>query len=246
MSRRNALKKKRAPGPSLGGWLRRIGIFLVILLTIPIFQVAAVRWINPPGTPEMLRFLIFSDDEAARQRGLKYAWIPLSDIPREQIHLVWASEDQRFFIHSGIDFLEIEKALKEAEITGDPPRGASTITQQAARCLFLWQGRSWIRKALEAYYTVLMELLLPKRRILELYLNVIEFGEGIFGVRAAALEFYGREPDALTRNQMAMIAAVMPDPKGFNPQSPSRRLLARQQRVLRLTNRSRFPWDEIE
>lgn len=196
-------------------------------------------------TPEMIRFQWFSQDEVAKKRGLQYEWMPLDEIPREQIHLIWASEDQRFFDHSGIDLDEIREAMLEAKISGEKPRGASTITMQAARCLFLWQGRSWIRKGLETYYTVLMEVLLPKRRILELYLNVIEFGEGVYGVRAAAETFYKCEPSQLSKNQMAMIAAVMPNPKEWNPLQPTQRLINRQKRVLRLTARSRFPWSEI-
>ncbi len=112
---------------------------------------------------------------------------------------------------------------------------------QCARSLFLWQGRSWIRKGLEAYYTVLMEALLPKRRILELYLNVIEFGQGVYGVGAAAETFYDRSPNELSLSQMAMIVAVMPNPKEWSVTEPSSRVRRRQQRVLRLAERANFP-----
>lgn len=233
------------------GWLRgrwMVGVLVLVgsLVLIPVVQVGLSRWVNPGATPEMLRFQWFSSNEEAKERGLQYQWIPLDEIPREQIHLIWASEDQRFFDHAGIDLDEIREALMEAEIAGGKPRGASTITMQAARCMYLWQGRSWVRKGLETYYTLLMERMLSKRRILELYLNVIEFGEGVYGVHAAAQVFYGCEPDALTKNQMAMLAAVMPSPKQWSPVDPTPRLLNRQKRVLRLTARSRFPWAEIE
>ncbi len=196
-------------------------------------------------TPEMVRFRLAGDAEA-KIRGLRYDWLPISEIPREQIKLVWASEDQRFFEHDGIDFEEIRLALREAEKSGDAPRGASTISMQCARCVFLWQGRSWIRKALEAYYTVLMEAMLPKQRILELYLNVIEFGDGVYGVGAAAQTFYDQELDTLSREQMAMLVAVMPNPKEWSVRDPSARVRRRQQRVLRLASQARFPADELK
>jgi len=251
MRRTKAQKDHDSRQAGWADWLRRwwiVGALFLVgsLVLIPVVQVGLSRWVNPAVTPEMLRFQLFSKNEDAGERGLQYRWIPLEKIPREQIHLIWASEDQRFFDHAGIDLDEIREALMEAEIEGGKPRGASTITMQAARCMYLWQGRSWLRKGLETYYTLLMELMLSKRRILELYLNVIEFGEGVYGVRAAAEVFYDREPDKLTKDQMAMIAAVMPSPKQWDPTEPTPRLLNRQKRVLRLTARSRFPWSEIE
>ncbi|MGC1481188.1 MAG: monofunctional biosynthetic peptidoglycan transglycosylase [Chthoniobacterales bacterium] len=212
----------------------------LLALLLPVLQVGCVRYLNPPITPEMVRFTLTAD-EGARKQGLRYEWIPLSEIPRDQVRFVWASEDQRFFEHNGIDFKEIGLALEEAEESGEAPRGASTISMQCARSVFLWQGRSWIRKGLEAYYTVLMEFLLPKRRILELYLNVIEFGEGVYGVRAAAETFYDREPDELSREQMAMLVAVMPNPKAWSVTDPSARVRKRQERVLRLAKDANFP-----
>jgi monofunctional biosynthetic peptidoglycan transglycosylase len=224
----------------------RFILIVLLLLLVPVFQVGCSRFVHPIWTPEMIRFHLFPPDAISKARGLQYDWMPLSQIPRQQVHLIWASEDQRFFDHGGIDWDEIQEALEEARTSGKKPRGASTISMQAARCVFLWQGRSWVRKGLEAYYTVLMELLLPKRRILELYLNTIEFGPGVFGVRAAAETFYQKMPAELSRNQMAMLAAVMPNPKAWNPTEPTPRLLRRQQRVLKLATRSQFPWAEVE
>ena len=131
--------------------------------------------------------------------------------------------------------------MKKAERTGKPVRGASTITNQCARSIFLWQGRSWLRKGLESYYTLWMEALLPKRRILELYANVIEMGPGIYGVEAAAQHFFGVSARGLTREQSAMLAAVLPNPKGWNPAQPNRALRVRQQRILRRERSARFP-----
>lgn len=241
-----ARSRKRSKSKNKSSWLLRIGILVLALALLPVFQIGMSRWWPIPRTPEMLRFQLFSDNDKARERGLRYQWIPLENMPQDQIHLIWASEDQRFFDHSGIDFDEIREALLESEISGKKPRGASTITMQAARSAYLWQGRSWIRKGLEAYYTVLMEALLSKRRILEIYFNVIEFGDGVFGVQAAAETFYGKQPDELSKEQMAMIAAVMPNPKGWDPRQPGPALSRRQKRVLRLAARSRFPWAEID
>jgi monofunctional biosynthetic peptidoglycan transglycosylase len=222
-------------------WLAWGVLAVVFLLLLPVVQVGCVKFVNPPITPEMLRFKLFSKNAAARARGLRYEWLPLAQVPRQQIRYLWASEDQRFFIHDGIDFEEIDQALAESKKTGRKPRGGSTITQQCARSLFLWQGRSWARKALEAYYTVVMERLLGKRRILELYVNVIEFGDGVYGIKAAAETYYRKPPSQLTHSQMAMLAAILPNPKEWNPVKPTSRVLQRQRRVLRLEQAARFP-----
>jgi monofunctional biosynthetic peptidoglycan transglycosylase len=121
--------------------------------------------------------------------------------------------------------------------------GASTITQQSARSLFLWQGRSWIRKGLEAYYTIWMELLLSKRRILELYVNVIEFGDGIYGIEAAAQHYYGKSARDLTREEAAMLAAILPAPRRWNPLAPNRIAKSRWEMILREMDSARLPWD---
>lgn len=235
-----AKKRKRKRGV-----LKWLVIAVLAVVLFPVIEVGCVKFVNPPLTPEMLRFKFFSDNAAARKRGLRYEWLPLDEIPRKQVRMIWASEDQRFFEHSGIDFEEIEDAIEEAKKSGEPPRGASTISMQCARSVFLWQGRSWIRKGLEAYYTLLMEALLSKQRILELYLNVIEFGEGIYGVGAAAETYYGRPVKNLTSSQMAMLAAVMPNPKEWDPRNPGRRLRSLQQRVLRLESQANFPKDKL-
>ncbi len=157
----------------------------------------------------------------------------LAQIPEMFLKHLWLSEDQRFFQHEGFDWKEMDLAMEKAERTGKPVRGASTITNQCARSIFLWQGRSWIRKGLESYYTIWMELLLPKRRILELYANVIEMGRGIYGVEAASRHYFGVSARGLTREQSAMLAAVLPNPKGWDPTKPSVMLRWRQQRILR-------------
>ena len=163
----------------------------------------------------------------------RYTWIDLPQIPRHFLRCVLTSEDQRFFQHHGFDWREIELAQLQAERSGKPLRGASTISMQCARSLFLWQGRSLIRKGLEAYYTFWLELLLPKRRILELYANVIEMGDGIYGIEAAAQAHFGTSARALNREQAALLAAILPNPRQRDPRQPSPAVNARAARILR-------------
>ena len=131
--------------------------------------------------------------------------------------------------------------MKEAKRKGKPVRGVSTITMQCARSIFLWQGRSWLRKGLESYYTFWMETLLSKRRILELYANVIEIGPGIYGVEAASQHYFGVSAIRLTREQSAMLAAVLPNPKRWDPTKPAAALRRRQQRILLREEQANFP-----
>ncbi len=213
---------------------------LAALFLLPPVQVAAVRFIHPPRT---LPMLIEQGTAAFSKQNppLLYRWIDLPQIPAMFLKHLWLSEDQRFFQHDGFDWKELDAAVKQAERKSEPVRGVSTITMQCARSIFLWQGRSWIRKGLESYYTVWMELLLPKRRILELYANVIEFGPGIYGVEAASQQYFGVSARGLTREQSAMLAAVLPNPKRWNPTKPAAALRQRQRRILVLEQNARFP-----
>lgn len=172
---------------------------------------------------------------------LLYEWINLPQIPTTFLKQVWISEDQRFFEHHGFDWKELDAAMKVADRKGKPVRGVSTITMQCARSIFLWQGRSWIRKGIEAYYTFWMEALLPKRRILELYANVIEMGRGIYGIQAASEHYFGVRPRALTREQSALLAAMLPNPKRWDPRRPGATLRRRQQRILAREAEAHFP-----
>ncbi|MGA9579814.1 MAG: biosynthetic peptidoglycan transglycosylase, partial [Terrimicrobiaceae bacterium] len=137
----------------------------------------------------------------------------------------------------------VREAIAEAK--DGEPRGVSTITMQCARSVFLWQGRSYLRKALEAYYTVWMELLMSKRRILELYLNHIELGPGIYGIGAAAHEHFGKAPDQLTRGEMIALAAILPNPLKWSPVRPNRTVLRKIRRVERLSSQAPFPREEL-
>ena len=156
-----------------------------------------------------------------RYRGdIQYRWIPLNRVPGDFLDGVWQIEDSRFFSHDGFDWIEMEEAIQLAERRHRPVQGVSTISNQCARSLFLWQGRSWVRKGLEAYYTFLMEHLLSKQRILELYVNVIELGDGIYGIEEAAEHYFRVPARQLSRSQCAMLAAMLPFPRGWDPTTP--------------------------
>ena len=180
------------------------------------------RFVDPPGTPLML--LRKLDD---RYTGAVHQfWVPLRRISPNAIRAVIAAEDARFCEHNGFDFAEIEKAMRENR-RGGKLRGASTISQQTAKNLFLWPGRNYVRKGLEAWFAVLLELFWSKDRIIEVYLNVVEFGDGIYGIEAAARLYYRRPARRLTPSQAAHLAAVLPNAWVFSPVDPSRLTRAR-------------------
>jgi monofunctional biosynthetic peptidoglycan transglycosylase len=233
-------RKRLRPRGFFGRW-KWVLIPVVVLLLIPAMQVAMVRFINPPLTLPMLIEQGSAMFSSGPTRPLRYHWIGLPQIPEMFLEHLWISEDQRFFQHEGFDWKEMDLAVKEAKRKKKPVRGASTITNQCARSIFLWQGRSWIRKGLESYYTIWMEALLPKRRIMELYANVIEMGPGIYGVEAASQHYFGVSARGLTREQSAMLAAVLPNPKGWDPTNPDRILRLRQRRILRREQYVHFP-----
>jgi len=223
-------KRKRRP------WFRAAILFLIAMAFIPVLEVLYVRFFNPPITTLM----IFRRVEAMitrKYRGdIHFRWIPLEKVPDDFLEGVWQMEDSRFFSHDGFDWIEMEEAIQRAERRHRPVQGVSTITNQCARSLFLWQGRSWIRKGSEAYYTFLMEHLLTKQRILELYVNVIELGDGIYGIEEAAEHYYQVPAKQLTRSESAILAAMLPFPRGWDPHNPSPRLRARYNLVLRRMN----------
>ena len=174
----------------------------------------------------------------------KHSWIPKENISPHLPMAVIASEDNRFAEHNGFDFKEIEKALEENK-NRKRPRGASTISQQTAKNIFLWPASSWIRKGLEVYFTTLIELFWNKERIMEVYLNSIEMGNGIYGAQATAKNKFGTTADKLTRGQCALIAATLPNPIRFNSAKPSSYILKRQSQILRLMNLvPKFPPEE--
>lgn len=174
---------------------------------------------------------------------LKHKWIPLEEMSPKMPMAVIASEDNRFPDHHGFDLIEINKAIKERE--RGRHRGASTISQQTAKNVFLWPSSSWIRKGFEAYFTVLIELFWSKERIMEVYLNSIEMGDGIYGVEAVAHEHFGKEASELTAGECALIAATLPNPLKYDSAHPSRYMLKRKSQILRLMRvLPKFPSDK--
>lgn len=166
---------------------------------------------------------------------LKHHWVSIDEMAKDMPLAVMSSEDQRFLMHHGFDFDAIQQAAKENR-EGKRKRGASTISQQTAKNVFLWPGRTWLRKGLETYFTFLIEALWSKQRIMEVYLNSIEMGNGIYGTEAVAQEHFGCKASQLTRKQCALIAATLPNPRIFNSAAPSPYMKKRQRRIVKEMN----------
>ncbi len=165
--------------------------------------------------------------------GIEKDWVPLEDISPAILKAVLKAEDYRFFEHSGFDYEAIQKAMAYNKTHPNKKKGASTISQQTAKNVFLWPRRDWLRKGLEAYFTVLIELVWTKERILEVYLNVIELGPGVYGVEAASQKFFKKSAKTVNPHQASLIAAVLPNPRRFRIDRPSIYVMARQRRILR-------------
>jgi len=205
-------------------------IFLGIILLL-VFSVILLKWINPVTSSIMIQRKINALVTFKERQMIAYEWFNYDDISKQMPLSVIAAEDQNFPFHFGFDFEQIGKALEQHD-RGRRLRGASTITQQVAKNLFLWEGRSFIRKGLEAYFTLLIELLWSKERILEIYLNITEMGDMIFGVGAASQIYFRKTPDKLTSSQAALLAAVIPNPIRFSVKRPSGYILRRQSWIL--------------
>ena len=194
--------------------VKRIFLILLVLLAADVSLVLALRWVDPPET----MFMLTSPVQPAYQN-----WVPATRISREMALAVIASEDQRFPDHHGFDFNAIENAADYNTRHRHHMRGASTISQQTAKNLFLWRSRSWLRKGLEAYFTLQLEALWDKRRILEVYLNVAQFGPNIYGAEAAARHYFHKHAAQLTAREAASLAAILPDPDHWRPDPRSAR-----------------------
>ena len=202
---------------------RLISIVLVSVLLLVIASAGAVlawRWMDPATTSFILQRKISELMDGGAASDVQQQWVEWSAISRHMGIAVMASEDQRFPDHWGFDLDSIQSAIEERR-SGGRSRGASTISQQVAKNLFLWPGRSWLRKGLEAYITVLIELLWTKQRILEVYLNVAQFGDKTFGVGAAGRRFFGKRASALSAREAALLAAVLPNPVRMRADQPS-------------------------
>ncbi|MDE1961649.1 MAG: monofunctional biosynthetic peptidoglycan transglycosylase [Xanthomonadaceae bacterium] len=212
-------KPKRASGGwrRLWRWAWRFALAWVALTWL---VVAALRFVPPPTSAFMLERRFAAWRAGEKNFSLRYHWVAWREVsPQLPIALI-ASEDQKFPYHHGFDVQAIQDAIDEAD-EGERLRGASTISQQTAKNLFLWGGRSFVRKGLEAYFTVLLEITWPKRRILEVYMNIAEFGDGIYGADAAARTFFHEPPARLDGYQSALLAAVLPNPKRLHADRPS-------------------------
>lgn len=201
--------------------------FLAVALAWIVLSSAAVlalRVFDPPTTSVMLQ-------EPGPWHAIDYRWVDHARISLAMAQAAIAAEDQRFLAHAGVDIDALSDAIDDYRNGGDL-RGASTLTQQVAKNLFLWNGRSFVRKGLEAWFAVLIDFAWPKERVLEVYLNVAEFGNGVFGVEAAALRFYGAPAAELTVLQSATLAAVLPSPKRMNAAAPSEYVDARRREIL--------------
>lgn len=197
-----------------------VALACLLWLALSLGVVFLFRWVDPPTTAVMLL-------QPGRVSDIDYRWVGRHEIAWSAARAVMAAEDQRFIEHHGIDFVSLDKALADYR-DGDSLRGASTITQQVAKNLFLWQGRSFVRKGLEAYFAVLLEMCWSKERILEVYLNIAEFGPGLFGVEAAAREYFHSSAAALDVSDAALLAAVLPNPRALRASSPSDYVRERQ------------------
>lgn len=202
--RKKAAPPKRRFRP--GRWFLRVSLSFAMTIVV---LIGLYRFVPPPSTPYILA-------EGARLGGIQRTWVPMERIAPVAARAVVAAEDANYCLHWGFDMTQLRAAIAQG---GD--RGASTLTQQTVKNLWLWQGRSWPRKALEGVMTPVVELLWPKRRILEMYLNVAEFDTGVFGIEAAAQHHFGVSSNNLSARQAALLAAVLPNPKGRQAVNPS-------------------------
>lgn len=213
--------------------LRR-GLTVIALgsLGVSLLLVVPFRWFDPPTSAFMVRDRLLALFDGEPGYRFRHTWVDWQQISPNAAVAVVAAEDQKFASHLGFDLQAIDKAVRDAQ-RGRRLRGASTISQQVAKNLYLWPGQSFVRKGLEAWFTLLIESTWPKQRILEVYLNVAEFGRGTFGVEAASQKFFGRPARRLQREQAALLAAVLPNPGRYRVDRPSAYVLKRQRWILR-------------
>ena len=216
-----------------------IGLFFASSL----LAVIVYKWVPVPVTPLMLIRCCQQMSKGEKIR-LKFHWVKLDEEITPELSLaVVASEDQKFLSHNGFDLDAISLAWEE-RVEGKRKRGASTISQQTAKNVFLRRGGGWFRKGLEAYFTILIELIWDKHRIMEVYLNVIEMGDGIYGADALAWQHFGRSADRLTRANCALIAATLPNPLKYSSKNPSKYMLRRQTQIMQqMKNLGSIKWE---
>ncbi|NUM32043.1 MAG: monofunctional biosynthetic peptidoglycan transglycosylase [Bacteroidetes bacterium] len=206
----------------------------ICFFALTVLLVMLFRWLPVPFTPLML---IRCSEQIKSGNSLKLSknWEPLNKISGKLQLAVVCTEDQNFLAHNGFDFGAIKKAMNENKWK-KRKRGASTISQQTAKNLFLWPGRSWVRKGLEVYFTFLIETFWSKQRIMEVYLNIIEMGKGIYGAEAASMYYFDKSAASLSSSEAALIAVILPNPRKFSASSPSNYILKRKRFALRQMN----------
>jgi monofunctional biosynthetic peptidoglycan transglycosylase len=208
-------------------WKAMLWFFGLSIVSVIIF-----KWVPIPFTPLMvIRIIEFKSDN--QDAIYSHDWVPLEEISPNLQKAVIASEDGNFLKHSGFDFEAMQKAFKNNQ-KGRKLKGGSTISQQTAKNVFLWQGRSYVRKGLEAYFTVLIELIWGKERIMEVYLNSIEMGNGVYGAQEAARHWYRKEAKNLTKREAAGIAAILPNPRKYKATNSSSYIERRKDRIMRV------------
>jgi monofunctional biosynthetic peptidoglycan transglycosylase len=216
-------------------FMKRIARFLykalLWFLGVSLFLVVFFKFVPVPFTP-LMAIRAVENKLNGKEMYCSHDWVSLEDISRNMQKAVIASEDGTFLTHHGFDFDAIQKAIKNNE-KGRKLKGGSTISQQTAKNVFLWQGRSYFRKALEAYFTVLIEIIWGKERIMEVYLNSIEMGDGVYGVQSATEHWYGKKASDLTKMEAAGIAAILPNPRKFKASNSSSYIERRKSRIVK-------------
>lgn len=213
--------------------VRKVTKWLLILLLLSLLPVILLRWVPAPGSMLMVERW-FELRQYQPQQRLQRQWLAYGDIPDNIKIAVIAAEDQRFSSHYGFDLQAIQAAIEHNQ-RGGSLRGASTLSQQVAKNLFLWSNRSWPRKGLEVWFTLAIEMLWPKQRILEMYLNIVEWDQGIFGIEAAAQQHFGRSARYLSDQQAAQLAAVLPNPRQWSAARPPAHAVQRSHWIHRQT-----------
>jgi monofunctional glycosyltransferase len=213
--------------------VRNLGFLLLLsLFLLSLGWVLLYKWVDPPVTMQMIKRRAEAGKAEKLKPYIQYRFVNLSEVSDEVPLAVMAAEDQRFLVHHGFDFGAMQQAFKK-NLDGKRIRGGSTISQQVAKNVFLWHGRSYFRKGVEAYFTFLIELFWSKRRIMEVYLNIAEMGDQVFGIEAAARTYYRTDPINITRRQAASIAAVLPNPVKYSVTDPGPYVSKNRNRIVK-------------
>ena len=228
-------KPAGAPWPRARWWLGRA---LAAWLVVTAGPVLVLRWVDPPTTAFMLERRLDASSHNEKGFVLQQQWVPRSRISPHLVRALVAAEDHRFTEHHGFDWEALSSAFED-RLDGKSKRGGSTLTQQVAKNLFLWPGRNVVRKALEAYFTVLLEVCWSKQRILEVHLNIAEYGNGLYGVEVASRHFFGKSAATVTPEEAARMVVVLPAPKSRKVNAPSAKTRERAQWVLGQVERLR-------